>query len=65
GQRQALTDVWTIREVSVSYRDTITVHAPHPPSPQPSLVPVRPVPRKYCSSVMSKSGSSTMTRCPL
>lgn len=40
GARQALTE--RCHSCPSSLLDTMTVHAPHPPSPQPSLVPVRP-----------------------
>lgn len=40
GHRQAFTArCWTLPCCQL---DTMTVHAPHPPSPHPSLVPVRP-----------------------
>lgn len=38
GAKQALTAACLISFVSWSYEDTMTVHAPHPPSPHPSLV---------------------------
>ena len=41
GVRQALTATCLVTSSSLSYRDTITVHAPHPPSPQPNLLPVK------------------------
>jgi len=45
GHRHALTALcWTLPSCQ---QDTMTVHAPQPPSPQPSLVPVRP--RSACS----------------
>ena len=40
GARQALTE--RCHSCPSPQLDTMTVHAPHPPSPQPSLVPVRP-----------------------
>ena len=42
GARQALTERCT--SLPFSKLDTMTVHAPQPPSPHPSLVPVRPTP---------------------
>ena len=46
--------------------ETITVHAPQPPSPQPSLVPGSATAgeRRYSSSVMSGSASATSWRAP-
>ena len=38
---------------TLSKLDTEMVHAPQPPSPQPSLVPVRPLARSQLSSVVS------------
>ena len=35
-----------------SQLESITVHAPQPPSPHPSFVPVRPMERSHSSSVM-------------
>ena len=42
GHRHALTDRCS-SEPSSATLDTITVHAPHPPSPHPSFVPVSPI----------------------
>ena len=44
GKRQALTARWCT--FPASCEETITVHAPQPPSPQPSFVPERPRPGK-------------------
>ena len=44
--------------------DTITVHAPQPPSPQPSLVPVRPSARSHESSVASPRPRGRACRFP-
>jgi len=44
---------------------TTTVHAPHPPSAQPSFVPVRPMLRRYSSNVHSGSGCSRWILEPL
>ena len=44
---------------------TATVHAPHPPSAQPSFVPVRPMLRRYSSNVHSGSGRSRWILEPL
>ncbi len=38
-----------------SYLPTTTVQAPHPPSPHPSFVPVKPLLRMNSRSVRSKS----------
>jgi len=40
GHRHALTAMCVARSAPRSLLETITVHAPQPPSPQPSLVPV-------------------------
>lgn len=42
GHRQALTALCVSLPSGPSIDETITVHAPHPPSLQPSLVPVSP-----------------------
>jgi hypothetical protein len=42
GVRQALTALDLTSFVDRSKYDKLTVHAPHPPSPHPSFVPVRP-----------------------
>ena len=42
GQRQALIERWCRAPVPGSTLDTSTVQAPQPPSPHPSLAPVRP-----------------------
>lgn len=42
------TKEYLIDLASASYTDTITVHAPHPPSAQPSLVPLSPTVRERC-----------------
>ena len=39
GARQALTLRCATLPLARSARETITVHAPHPPSPHPSFVP--------------------------
>lgn len=64
GARHALTLAWYTRPVIGFTWLTTTVHAPHPPPLQPSLVPVRSMPRKYSSSVASGLTSRT-TRVPL
>ena len=42
-----------------------TVQAPQPPSAQPSLVPVNPIPLRYSSRVISGSIESSRTLLPL
>jgi hypothetical protein len=49
----------------LSHRETMTVHAPQPPSPHPSLVPVSEVDRRYCNIVVSGSTSRRVTFLPL
>ena len=40
------------------------MHAPHPPSPQPNLVPVFPESLKYCNKVISGSTRVNSTLRP-
>ena len=51
GARQALTERWTTRPCSNEL--TMTVQAPQPPSPQPSLVPDKPRERRNARRVTS------------
>ena len=44
GKRHAFTARCVTESVLLSYEESITVHAPHPPSPQPSFVPDKPMP---------------------
>src|SRR5258708_9100048 len=44
GRRHELTAVSTTRRSFGSQRETITVQAPHPPSPPKSFLPVNPIP---------------------
>jgi hypothetical protein len=44
---------------------SITVHAPHSPSAQPSFAPVRPCPRTASRSVASPRGAVMLTGRPL
>ena len=53
GTRQALIAVQVLRSPSASGLSTTTAQAPHSPSAQPSLVPVRPPPRSQSSRVTS------------
>ncbi len=65
GMRQAFTAVWRTAPVNTSNDEIITVHAPQPPSPQPSFVPVSPIERSHSSRVMLGSASLTARRVPL
>jgi hypothetical protein len=53
GAMQAFTERCTTLFFALSKDDTDTVHAPQPPSPQPSFVPVSPSLRSHASRVCS------------
>ena len=65
GKRHALTAAWRGAPAAASKLETTTVHAPHPPSPQPSFVPVRPIERSHSSSVMLRSAAAISCFVPL
>eukprot|EP00967_Tisochrysis_lutea_P111254 scaffold174744_cov28-Tisochrysis_lutea.AAC.6 len=50
---------------SPSAPTAMTVQAPHPPSPQPTLVPVSPCARSQSESTSEGDGFSSVKTCPL
>ena len=65
GMRQALAEKCRIAPLATSRFESITVHAPQPPSLHPSFVPVSPIDRSHSRSVVVGSTLSTSCRLPL
>src|SRR5574340_548945 len=53
------------RQEFIDEPSTMMVHAPHSPSPQPYLVPVRPTTLRIMSSVLMSTGTRTRVGTPL
>jgi hypothetical protein len=67
GRRQELMAVSATRRCAGSQRESMTVQAPQPPSPQESFVPVSPMGAERSQSIsrVVGSGSAISNRLPL
>ena len=53
GIRHALTEAWRTLPEAASHEETMTVHAPQPPSPHPSFAPLMPMDRSHSRRVVA------------